>query len=257
MAFGRIVDRVLLFPQVGPEDAAGATRHRIAHDGGVIEVWRASSPGARDLDAEELVLRFYGNADRADRWVSSDANELGERRVELWGMNYPGYGGSTGPATLEGIVRAAHVVFAELQTYARGRPIYVHGTSIGTTAALAIASRYDVAGVRLQNPVPLREIIRGEHGWWNAWVLAYPVSLQVPNELDSIANASRCKAPAVFVMSEKDEVVPPKYQKLVFDAYAGPKRSITMRGALHNDPVPAHVLYEVTRLMDVLRQGGR
>ena len=44
------------------------------------------------------VLRFYGNADRADRWVAAEAGMWNNRAVEVWGMNYPGFGGSTGPS---------------------------------------------------------------------------------------------------------------------------------------------------------------
>jgi hypothetical protein len=45
------------------------------------------------------------------------------------------------------------------------------------------------------------------------------------------------KAPGVFVLGERDELVWPKYQRMVVDAYAGEKRVITVRGGTHNSPL--------------------
>jgi len=52
----------------------------------------------------------------------------------------------------------------------------------------------------------------------------------VPADLDSVANARRLTAPAVFVMGGDDEVIPPAYQRPVVEAYAGPKRVIEIPG---------------------------
>ena len=43
--------------------------------------------------------------------------------------------------------------------------------------------------------------------------------------------------PAIFLLAEKDEVVAPRFQRLVVDAYAGEKRVIQLSGAGHNSPV--------------------
>jgi fermentation-respiration switch protein FrsA (DUF1100 family) len=76
--------------------------------------------------------------------------------------------------------------------------------------------------------------------------------MHLPADLDSIANGARCRAPAVFVLSGADQVVPPKYHKLVVDAYAGPKRIIDVPGARHNDPLPPEAGEQVQRAMDWL-----
>ena len=74
-------------------------------------------------------------------------------------------------------------------------------------------------------------------GWWNLWLLAGPLALQIPKDLNSIANAKAIHAPGIFLLAEKDEVVPPRYHRLVVDAYAGEKRVISLQGAYHNDPL--------------------
>ena len=64
---------------------------------------------------------------------------------------------------------------------------------------------------------------------------AVPVEIdKLYQSLDSIANARRAHAPAVFVLSGKDEVVPPAYARRVFDAYAGHKYEVRLPDAEHN-----------------------
>ena len=47
-----------------------------------------------------------------------------DRAVEIWGMNYPGFGGSTGPARLARIGPAAVAAFDEIKdSEAAGAPI--------------------------------------------------------------------------------------------------------------------------------------
>jgi pimeloyl-ACP methyl ester carboxylesterase len=131
---------------------------------------------------------------------------------------------------------AALATYDELAKVANGRPIYLAGNSLGTSSALDVAANRPVAGLVLQNPPPLQTMIRSHYGWWNLWLVALPVSWQVPRELNSMINAPQVKAPAVFIAADGDTVVPPKYQHMVIDAYAGPKRVIEMRGG-HNDSV--------------------
>ena len=206
------------------------------HGGSETRATRAARPPE---PPDVYVLRFYGNADRADGNVVLDAGEWPAGTAEVWGVNYPGYGGSTGPARLASIGPAALTAFDALQKEAAGKPIVVYGTSLGTTAALCVAAHRPVTGVILQNPPPLRQIILRQFGWWNLWLIAGPMALQIPASLDSLANARATHAPGVFLLAEKDTVVRPKYQLLVVAAYAGPKRAITQPGADHNEPLDA------------------
>ena len=175
-----------------------------------------------------------------------------DRAVEIWGMNYPGFGGSTGPARLSRIGPGALATFDELKHHADDRPIVAFGTSIGATAALHVTAQRAVAGLILHNPVPLRQIILRRFGWWNLWLLAGSVALQIPRDLDSIANAKAIRAPAIFLLAEKDEVVPPRYHRLVVNAYAGEKRVIQLPGAYHNDPIESTALANLNNALDWL-----
>lgn len=287
MFFGHLADHLILFPTTAPIDASGAVRRTIPFENGDLEIWTAQSRRAQQQGRADLfILRFYGNADRADRWAAMEAEMWNDRAVEIWGMNYPGFGGSTGPARLSKIGPAALAAFDELQRQAMTKnavasavpsgswpnpalrtslrsaparqpahttaPIVLFGTSIGVTAALHVAASRptEIAGLILHNPPPLREVILRQFGWWNLWLLAGPIALQIPRDLDCVANARVIRTPAIFLLAEKDEIVAPRFHQLVVQAYAGEKRVIELRGARHNDPVEGTALADLNDALD-------
>jgi len=251
--FGRLPDHLILFPTRAPIDAGGAVRKTIPFQNGELELWTAISRRAQQNGrVDTYVLQFYGNADRAERWVAPEAEEWNNRAAEIWGMNYPGFGGSTGPTRLSRIGPAALTAFDELQRHANGQPIVLYGASLGASAALHIAAHRSVTGLILHNPPPLRQMILRQFGWWNLWLLAGPIALQIPRDLDSLANAKAIHLPAIFLLAEKDEVVAPRFHRLVVEAYAGEKRVISLPGAYHNDPIEGAALADLNRALDWL-----
>jgi pimeloyl-ACP methyl ester carboxylesterase len=251
--FAHLTDHLILFPTKAPIDTGGAVRKTLPFQNGELELWTAVSHQAKKQGRPDIyVLRFYGNADRADRWAADEAEEWNGRAVEIWGMNYPGFGGSTGPARLSRIGPAALTAFDELKRHAAGRPIVLFGASLGATAALHVAAHRPVAGLILHNPPPLRQMILRQFGWWNLWLLAGPIALQIPRDLDGVANAKAIHAPAIFLLAEKDEIVAPRYHRLVVDAYAGEKRVISLRDAHHNTPIEDAGLADLFHALDWL-----
>jgi pimeloyl-ACP methyl ester carboxylesterase len=253
LALAPLPDRLVLFPTTSRIDAGAAVRKTIPFQNGELEVWTAQSAMARlRRQPDVYILRFYGNADRADRWVAPEADMWNNRAVEVWGMNYPGFGGSTGPARLAKMGPAALTAFDDLQKVAGGRPVVVYGASIGTATALHIAANRKFAGLILHNPVAMRQIILRQFGWWNLWLFAGPMAQKIPRALDSVANARASHVPVIFLLAENDEVIAPRFQRLVVEAYAGEKRLIPLSGAHHNDPIEGTSLADFHRALDWL-----
>ncbi|MBC8105066.1 MAG: alpha/beta fold hydrolase [Anaerolineae bacterium] len=224
-------ERFLLFPSTQTIDAQGAQRIEVKP---AIEVWTDRSLAAKEAGrVDAYVLEFTGNATRAEQITRSVAGRWQPHRVEVWVMNYPGFGGSAGPAKLRAIPPAALAVYDELKCRAGDKPIFVCGNSLGGAVALCVAARRPVAGMILQNPPALRQIILGEHGWWNLWLFAGPIALAVPNELDAIANASNVRAPVIFISADADTLVPLKYQDKIAAKYRGPVGRIHLKNAGH------------------------
>jgi pimeloyl-ACP methyl ester carboxylesterase len=217
-----------------------------------VEVWTARSSGAAAREPQAFVLEFVGNASRGEAMADMVAHEWGERPVEVWAVNYPGYGGSPGPARLKAIPPAALAAFDALKSRAGAKPVFVSGQSLGTTAALYVAANRSVAGTVLWSPPPLRNMILGRFGWWNLWLVAGPVALQIPGDLDSLRNAKKVTAPGVFVATGRDTVVPLSYQTKVSDAYAGEKQYIRRPTSEHNDLLEGKSIAEYQAALDWL-----
>lgn len=180
---------------------------------------------------------FLGNASRAEFAAPRWAGVLKGLVAEVDALNYPGFGESAGEADLSEIVPTS-VAFDRLVSH----PILL-GNSLGSAVSLAVAARRTDPPklVVLQNVPPLDELVLIRHGWWNLWLLAIPIALQIPSELDAIENAKQCTGPAIFLSANNDRTVPPDYQQDVIDAYAGPKTVIRYDGG-HNARLPREVV---------------
>src|SRR2546423_1248908 len=200
-----------LSPSKESLDAPGAQRHAIDFDGGNLEILTARSPAAMNHEPQAYVLRFCGNAERAEWNACRFSGGWSEKPIEMWSVNHPGFGGSSGGARLTRLAPAAIAAYDALAKQAGGKPIFISATSLGTTMALYVAKERPVAGMILRTPPPLRQLIIQHHGWWNLWLLATPVAVGVPSDIDSIANAKKVAVPAVFILMDSDTVVPFKY----------------------------------------------
>jgi pimeloyl-ACP methyl ester carboxylesterase len=256
MTFGGCADRLILHPSTGRVSVRGTSRLEVpVAGGGAVEIWTARSSGAAAGSGTEpraFVLEFIGNASRAEYMAAAAAGEWGARPVEVWSVNYPGYGGSPGPARLASIPPAALAAYDALRARAAGRPIFVGGQSLGTAAALHVAAHRPVAGTVLWSPPPLRNMILTRFGWWNLWLVAGPVALGVPAGLDSLRNAGETTAPGVFVVTGRDTVVPLKYQTRVADAYRGDKRCVRLPDSEHNAVLEGAAASEYQAALDWL-----
>ena len=216
----------------------GSARQKIIRvDGRAVECWVARSPGAKDREPVAFSLMFTGKGGRVDQWIVAVADAWKDKPVEVWGMNYPGSGGSDGPVELKLVSPSALGVYDALRKAAGSRPIFLQGASFGSATALSVAARRPVAGMILHNPPPLKQLIVGHYGWWNLWLVAGPVAMQIPDDLDAMVNARTATAPCVFILSGSDNLVPPRYQQMVVRAYAGPKRVIDLPGLGHDAPL--------------------
>ena len=247
-------DRVILGSNTDTLNAGVLRREVVSAEGSMVECWvaRSGAPkrqgdkesgrqGDREWAPEAIVVFFPGQRARAEPWTQMVADAWGVRAVEVWGVNFPGYGGSTAGGLKE-VTPAALAVVDAARVRWPGKKVYVQGASFGAAVSLAVGARRELAGMILQNPPPLRELLMGRYGWWNLWMLAWPVSKGLPEELDALANARAAKAPAVFIVSSGDGVVPISYQRRVVETYAGQKRIVENAGAGHSDGLSAEAV---------------
>ena len=248
-----VTDRLILFPTTNPIDTTHLIRIETPLASGVpIEIFTARSRAAETTDPQAYILTFTGNTARAELTAPFFAKDWSDYPVEVWSVNYPGYGSSPGRARISSIAPSALAAYEELRKHSGNSPIILEARSIGTAAALYVAAHRPVAGLILHNPPPLRSLLLKRYGWWSLWLVGGPLALSVPNDLDSLANAAAVDAPAIFVVAEADSVVPASYQQLVVDAYHGPKQVIHIPDASHTARATGPAQDQLTSAMDRL-----
>ena len=249
----KIADRLILRPTKHPVAAPDKTRRMLPFGRGSIEIWTRSIGATHRDDVDVFVLKFSGTAGRAERSTYHPMDYWTDLRAELWSFNPPGYGGSTGTASVNTLANAATTAYRELADIAQGRPIIVMGNSLGTVAALHLAANFPIAGLVLRNPPPVRQLIMGRHGWWNLWIASWLVAQRVPRQLCSINNSARSHCPAVFLSSRRDTTVPPQFQDKIIDAYRGPRRVLELKEAGHASSLNLEEEREYAQHLDWLR----
>lgn len=250
----RLLDKLVLCPTRHPIPVAGKSRRLLQIEDDRVEIWTHRNGEHDTDDAEMFVVKFPGAGGRAERGTDHPVDYWPGVKAELWAVNCPGYGCSSGWASLSKLTSVADGVWRELAAAAGGRPVLAVGNSLGTVMALYVAARHGVSAVLLRNVLPLRELIVGHHGRSGFWMGSWLLSRTVPEQLDSIANAVRCTAPCVFVMSEQDRTIPTVYQQRVIDAYAGPYQVMRLPDADHADLLSEEDVPRYAQHLSWLRQ---
>jgi len=210
---------------------------RFLHGDGELEVWvhrvGPDTQGTPDL----YLLEFPGTASRAEHKTDFVEGCWSQVCVEIWAVNPPGYGNSSGTASLKKLPAMAERALQEVRQVAGKTPVIVAGGSLGSVSALYLAAHHKVDGLLVQNPPALREVILALSGWWHFKWLTRMIAKQIPRELDSLANAKRATVPAVFVTAQHDKVVLPHIQRQIINVYDGPLRIFSMPDAEHDTPL--------------------
>ena len=221
--------RLLYFPDRCGERAALGRAARLGvlpwrdGEGGLLG-WRAPL-GARPR-ARLLVL--HGNAGSAlDR--APYAAALAPLGVEVWLLEYPGYGPRPGAPSLAALSEAA--AQAARQLAARGpEPLLVLGESLGTGVAgrvVALAPGV-VRGLLLVSPYArMAEVARIHYPFLPGFILR--------DRFAPADDLGAFRGPAAVLLAGRDEVVTVGQGQRLFEALRGPKRLWVQEQASHND----------------------
>lgn len=205
---------------------------------------------------ELLVLKLPGTEGRAERSTPMPGDLLPEIQTEIWTWNPPGYGRSSGRASLRSIPSAAIAFFDAVVARRQGLQtrVWISGNSLGCALACHVAGHRQADGLLLRNPPPLAETIeRVAAQTGPRWLR--PLSRRtgrwfaggIPASLDIYCTAAESPAPAIFLQSDEDQLVPPAAQERVRERYKGPWRLIRMAGLQHHDPPTPEHLQQLTK----------
>jgi pimeloyl-ACP methyl ester carboxylesterase len=195
---------------------------------GKVQLWREYS-GERGK-ADTVFVRFLGSRGRAEMATLDPADRLNGRSADVWTVNPPSFGGTSGPPNLEHYADCALAAAAYVAGYSESRPLWICGKSIGTAAALLVAANMQIAGLILRNAMPLPDLLKRHYALRTLGLSRLLAAAAIPRRLDSLSNAQNARAAALFLVSKHDTVVPPIFQHQLIAAYAGPKVVLEVSG---------------------------
>ena len=190
-------------------------------DGEKLVAWFV--PPQRD---KPLVLYFQGNAEglpaRVGRftWLTADG-------IGLLGLNYRGYGGSSGTPTEDGLIRDAQAAYDFARAHCPAARIVLFGESLGTAVAVALAAGHEVAGVILDAPFASAAEVGAA-----AYPFA-PVRWVMKDRFRSDERIGRVSAPLLVLHGEQDRIVPIRFAEKLFALAREPKRFVRFPGGDH------------------------
>jgi fermentation-respiration switch protein FrsA (DUF1100 family) len=213
-------------------------------DGGpTLHGWHLAHPRPR-----AHVLFFHGNAGNLAGRQYMLENLHDAANLDLFAIDYRGYGKSSGRPTEAGVIEDARLA---RRTYAAmaGIPeseIVLMGRSLGAGVAVALASHDGARALVLQSTfTSLPDVAALQYPW-------LPVRLLMKNRFDSLAHISRFTGPLLYSHSEGDTTLDFSLGERLFAAANEPKQFFRFSGRDHNDPQPREYVRVLASFLDSL-----
>jgi len=192
-------------------------------DGTRLLVW--SAPPARE--GLPTVLYFHGQggnlSGRASRF-----QQIVEQGYGLMAASYRGYPGSEGAPSEQAFIQDGLELFDTLQS--AGQTVILHGESLGTGVAAAVAARRPSAElVVLEAPYTgVADIAAAQYPW-------LPVHFLIKDPFLTRDRISGIAVPVLIVHGTEDRVIPVDHGQALYGKANSPKRIEIIEGAGHND----------------------
>src|ERR1041384_559061 len=180
------------------------------------------------IQSDMVMLWFHGNAGNIT-YRYEMIREMMELPVEVFIIDYRGYGKSEGTPTERGLYLDARAAWDYL-TNTRGVPanrIIILGKSLGGAPAIDLATQVEPAGVIVQSSFTSARDMASS-------VLPFFPAVLLRTKMGSINKIANVHCPKLFIHSPADEIVPYKLGRRLYEAAPEPKQFYEVKGAPHN-----------------------
>jgi uncharacterized protein len=176
-----------------------------------------------------VVVHFHGNAEQVG-YLGWLALAYESRGVSFVAVEYPGYPGTTGGPSEDGIVEASEAALKHLTTELkidRSR-LVLEGQSVGTGVAVTLAARGWGRRLVLLSPYTSLPDVAAK-------ALPFvPARLLMRDRFDSASRAGELKVPTLIIHGTNDQVIPYALGESLSKLIPGAKL-LTVEGGGHND----------------------
>lgn len=181
------------------------------------------------LEKKGAVIYFHGNSENINHYAQY-ADNFTKHGYEVWMMDYPGFGKSTGKIDISLIYQSADQIYnMVLEKYDSPENILIYGKSLGTGIATYLASRKPCSKLILETPYYSLSYAASQYLWM------FPVEYMMKYEIPSYKYFKQISAPITIFHGTEDEVVNYKNALLLEKILKKDDQLITIKGGRHND----------------------
>jgi alpha-beta hydrolase superfamily lysophospholipase len=151
--------------------------------------------------AKGVVLYFHGNMTNIERYAAF-ASLFTKHQYDVWMIDYPGFGKSTGKATEEKMCTDALMLYDMAGKDFAQQNIIIYGKSLGTGIASYVAANRPCKKLILETPYySMKDLARH-------YLFLFPVNSLLKYSFPTYKNLKRITAPVTLLHGTKDEVIP-------------------------------------------------
>jgi uncharacterized protein len=181
-------------------------------------------------DSDEIILFLHGNSGNV-YYRMDIVDALRDSGVNVLLIDYRGFGLSTGSPSEEGMYEDSIAAFHFIQDRLgfENKNIFILGRSIGSAAAIHVASEKDIGGLVLISPMASGRDVMNRLGLWL-------LSWMAGSSFDNRSMVEDVTAPVLIVHGNKDRIVKIASGKKLYDAMLMTnKQFVEIQGAGHNN----------------------
>lgn len=175
-----------------------------------------------------VVLYFHGNKQNISRYAKAVPDFI-NRGYEVWMIDYPGFGKSTGDFTEQRLYDWALVFYKLAQAHYRKDSIIIYGKSMGTGIAAQLATVRDCKALILEAPYYSFPSIIG------SWLPVYPLNKMIKFKLPTYQYLQEVTNPVVIFHGTSDNTIPYRNSKKLKEYLKPTDEYVTIEGGKHND----------------------
>ncbi|MBI1783297.1 MAG: alpha/beta fold hydrolase [Sphingobacteriales bacterium] len=175
-----------------------------------------------------VVLYFHGNKKNIS-WYAKYADNFTKHGYEVWMIDYPGYGKSTGRFTEEDLYRYAEALYQVARLRFVSDSIIIYGKSMGTGIAAELASTHLCKQLILETPYySFTELGK-------QYLPIYPVEKMLHYKMPTYHFLADVKVPVTIFHGTNDWVIPYSNAVRLKPMLKPIDEFITIEGGSHND----------------------
>ncbi|RYG32931.1 MAG: alpha/beta fold hydrolase [Chitinophagaceae bacterium] len=194
-----------------------------------------------------VVLYFHGNRNNIERYAAY-ASSFTRNNYEVWMMDYPGFGKSTGDRSEEILYSDALLFYKMARAKFGTDSIILYGKSLGSGIAAQLASIRDCKKLILETPYSSMDDLASH------WAFMYPVTWMLHYHLPTDEYLPQIKVPITILHGTKDEIIPFSHAKHLATIARPGTELIPIEGGKHNN-LSEFAVFQ--RKMDSLLFDGR